>query len=377
VPTYAAARKSLSVGLRDALGLTRALDRGEIRPPADTMPRLGLGSPWADPGDVKPIIFADVFGIDVLPVSRAEALAVPPMWRGRNLLTSTIARTPLRAYDAADQVITPAPPWITRTDSVWPPFHRMLWTVDDLIFHGCSLWWATRGADTFPLTLDRVPFSDWEVTPDGAIEVNGAPVKAGQVVYIAGPHEGILTYGTRAIRMAGKLDVAALDTAERPFKLELHQTSGDELDDVEIAELVAGARKAIMANLGILFTNPGIKAEVHALDSGQLLTEGRNYSAIDCARLVGVPAATIDATLAGSGITYQTGPMLNRTLIDYGAAGYMSAISASLTQNTVTPNGQRVAFDLEAFLQANPTAPGLPGAPAPGESPTEDMGGTS
>jgi hypothetical protein len=90
-----------------------------------------------------------------------------------------------------------------------------------------------------------------------------------------------------------------------------------------------------------------------------------------------VPAATIDAVLSGSGITYQTGPMLNEALIDYGAAGYLSAISARLSQNDVCPNGQTIAFDVEAFLGPVPTDNSRPpqGAPPPPAPPPPSTGG--
>jgi hypothetical protein len=236
----------------------------------------------------------------------------------------------------------------------------MVWTIDDLIFYGQSLWLVERGADSYPILAERVPYDEWGIDEDLTILVDGVPAAEGQAIYIPGFHEGILNFAAGAVREASNLETAASDTAQAPFKLELHQVSGDPLTDDEIRELNAAARAAIADNHGVLYTNQAIQAIVHSYTAENLLTEGRNYAAVDMARLVGVPAASIDAVLSGSGITYQTGPMLNKALIDYGAAGYLASISARLSQNDVTPNGQTTAFDVEAFLGPVPSETAAP-----------------
>jgi hypothetical protein len=336
-------------------------------------PRLGID--WGFGPPLNPIL-PDVYRyglVGAVPFGRTEAMSVPPIARARNLLAPTIARIPLRAY-RGDEPIDPQPGWIGRTDTIQPAFQRMVWTVDDLIFFGESLWLCERGADGFPALADRVPYEDWQVDDDSRILVDGAPVDESAAIYIAGFHEGILNFAGRAIREAADLERSARDTARAPFKLELHQVSGDPLTGDEISELIGQARTAIADNQGVLYTNQAIQAIVHSYTAENLLTEGRNYAAVDMARIVGVPAATIDAVLSGSGITYQTGPMLNEALIDYGAAGYLSAISSRLCQNDVTPNGQTVAFDVEAFIGPVPTDTTAPAESAPPPPPPPATG---
>lgn len=338
-------------------------------------PHIGIGSPFsaAIAAALSPITPDEYrYGLPgTLPFGRAEAMSIAPLARARNLLAPTIARIPLRAYRGPTPT-DPQPAWIERTDTIQPPFQRMVWTVDDLIFYGESLWLVERGADGMPLLAERVPYDEWEVDADLFITIDGARADAASAVYIAGFHEGILNFAPGTIREASNLETAASDTAKAPFKLELHQVSGDPMEDSEIAALIAKARAAIADNHGVLYTNQALQAIVHSYTAENLLTDGRNYAAVDMARLVGVPAATIDAVLAGSGITYQTGPSLNQALIDYGAGGYLSAISARLSQNDITPNGQTIAFDIQAFLGPVPSvtpAPAAPPAITPGATP--------
>lgn len=170
------------------------------------------------------------------------------------------------------------------------------------------------------------------------------------MVYIPGPHEGILVYNGRAIRAAALLERAALETARAPFKLELHQTSDASPTDAEIDSLIDRARKALASHGGILWTNQALEARVHPLDSGPLLIEGRNAASVDAARLVGVPAATVDATNAGASLTYETTTGRNAEAFDYGFSAFMAAISARLGMDDVVPRGCRVAFDLETLV---------------------------
>ena len=319
------------------------------RPDVLTGPRPQIASPFTDRSALETIVWADLFGTDCVPPTRAEALSIPALWRARNIICSTVARSPLVVY-RVDVAVEPQPTWTQRTDGLSSPFSRMLLTVDDLLFYGEALWLVDRGADGMPLVAERVPYCDWEVDPDRRILVSGGPVAAGRAVYIPGPHEGILTYNGRAIRSAALLERSALDTARTPFKLELHQTNDAMMSDDDITKLVDRARTALASHGGILWTNQALTAIVHPIDSSQLLIEGRNAASVDAARLVGVPAATIDANTAGASLTYETATGRNGELYDFGLSAYMAAISARLGMDDVVPRGCRTAFDLQTLV---------------------------
>ena len=76
-------------------------------------------------------------------------------------------------------------------------------------------------------------------------------------------------------------------------------------------------------NDGVLFTNAAIEATAIPIDSGALLIDGRNASALDVARDVSMPAAMLDATTQGASLEYATLQGRNQQWIDYGLSLYM------------------------------------------------------
>jgi hypothetical protein len=331
------------VGIGQALRLVRATEdaRPASRPDA-------VRSPWTV-GGLSTVVWSDLFGADAsLPVMRADAIALPPVARARDILTATLARCPLDAYrDDVKLTGTDAPTWTYRTDGRVSPYHRMLWTVDDLLFTGWSLWARANDSDGFMVDAERVPVEDWDFTADGTITVHGAEVNAADVVLIPGPHEGILERNGRAIRAAGALDRAYLSTARNPTPdLELHQTGGIQLDREEITTLLNDWRTARQADGGsVAYTPETIEARVHGKSAETLLIDGRNAAAVDMARICDVPAALVDATNAGASLTYETTAGRNLEFLDYGVELYLAPIEARLSMDDVVPRGQRIAFD--------------------------------
>jgi len=310
---------------------------------------------------LQTIVWADVYGAENLPMSRAAAMQVPAMARARNVLCPAIGRTPLVAL-RGDEVIE-SPTWLQRTDGQLGPFHRMTWTVDDVLFTGWSCWAVERGADGFPLKADRIPRHLWSTDDLGRVEIDGTPVQEDSVILIPGPHEGVLTFGSRALSAAAALEQATTRAAFTPIPgIDLHQTTDVALSDTEIDALIARwvtARRG--ENGGVAFTSFGIDAKPVGQTADRLLLEGRNGAAVDIARLASVPAASIDATTEGASLTYETTAGRNAELIDYGLAAYATAISGRLSQDDVMPRGSRVAFDFTDMLATvpDPTGPTL------------------
>lgn len=319
-----------------------------------------LSSPWVT-GSLEPIVWADVFGTDWAgPITRDAAMSVPAMARARHLLCSAVARSPIHRYVGAD--LAPSDPrWLVRTDGMVSPFHRMLWTVDDLLFTGWSLWAVERNADGFPGRADRVPPGTWQFSTNGrAVQIDNTEVDPSTYLLIPGPHEGTLTFAGRTLRTAAELEGAVAIAARSPLPaVDLHQTTDVELDQTEIDALVSrwvDARRG--ANGGVGYTNSAVEARVLGSHSEHLLIEGRNASAVDVARVAGIPAAMIDATNAGASLTYETTAGRNAEFLDYGVLPYMLAISSRLSQDDVVPAGSRVAFDTSELTGPLPTATG-------------------
>jgi hypothetical protein len=82
---------------------------------------------------------------------------VPAVARARGVVCTTIARIDLGAYRGDTRLDTAAEPsWLHATDGPLSPFHRMLWTLDDLYFYGWSCWGSPSGR---PSTASPTPGS--------------------------------------------------------------------------------------------------------------------------------------------------------------------------------------------------------------------------
>lgn len=351
----------------------------------------GAGAvPWASPHStgehMSKIVAADIIGRPITgPVSRREAIRLPAVARARGLIVTTIARIPL-VIDAGEGDAAPADPpaWITSTAGALTPFHRMLWTVDDLFFYGWSLWAVDRDGAGAIVAAERIPYEHWSFDAAGAIEVNGSPAPADSVILIPGVTEGILVYGEDTLRQSARLSRAADRAAENPAaQVELHQTNDAPMTEEQVNRLIArwaAARRG--EHGGVAYTSNAIEVKEHGSSSEHLLIEGRNAAAVDVARHAGIPATMIDATLSGSSLSYSNTAARLSELVTFGLAPLMAAIAARLSQDDVTPTGVTLKFDTETTLSGladlgagDDSAPAVipPAAPRPG-SPTGESG---
>jgi HK97 family phage portal protein len=85
------------------------------------------------------------------------------------------------------------------------------------------------------------------------------------------------------------------------------------------------------------------------------LVEGRQYQALEIARLAGVPAWYVNAEQSAS-LTYQNVTQVRKDLIDFSAGPYIDAIAARLSMVDVTPGTDRVSMGLTSFLAMDPKA---------------------
>lgn len=326
-------------------------------------PQVQLASPWVPyPSHLEALVWADVFGTDAI-LTRDVAMKVPAVARARHLIAPTIASFPLVVFRAAEQL--PEQPTWTHRGSTLSPWHRMLWTIDDLIFHGWSLWLAVRGADGQLLEASRLPFDSWKFSDDyTSIELRAGDdwrvASRDEVILIPGPHEGILQFGNEAIRQAADLSENAARSAAQPHaEVELHYTGDKELTQPQIDTFVENYARARRGEYGgVAFTNKWVEVKERGAASEHLLVEGRNAAAVEVARVVGIPAAMIDATTASAGLEYNTGETRNAQFLDYGLNAYMAAVCARLSSDDVVPRGQSTRMDTTEWRNSLPTPTG-------------------
>ena len=328
---------------------------------ADTVASTGLASPWAS-GRLSRIALADIFGLDSLPVTRAEAMGIPAIARARHILCADAARCPLEVLEGEEHR-PELGRWMQATTLTTSPQHRAVWTVDDLIHYGWSLWVVKREGDTIADGA-RVPIEWWRFEED-RILINDTPAEAGSVILIPGFHEGIVNSAAHTIRGSRLLEETWQDRAANPIPaVELHQTTADTMTPAEVDDLVDNWTASLRARGGAVGWTPmSLEVRPHGEGNVDLLIQGRNAAAIDGARVVGVPAAMVDASNVNASLTYETlegrgGEYLERSL-----PLYLGPIEARLSLDDVTAPGTRVRANTSALSTITP---------APSGTPTED-----
>lgn len=307
---------------------------------------VGLVTPY-ESSQLARIAWAEHFQGATDAVNRNSAMQIPAMTKGRNVLAAMIASLPLVELNGETTVDQP---WLYRTSGDASPWHRMAWTIDDLMFNGWSLWAVQRNPWTKQIIdAARVPFELWEADHwTGEIRVNGELVNPAEVILIPGTFEGIIEAGADTIRGARAVQRAWVGRAQNPIPLiELHQVTDDELEDDEIDELVetwAAARTSPTGAVG--FTDNRVEVKTHGEISTSLFEEGRNAVVLDIARLTGLPAALLDGSMSTASLTYSTQEGHRNEFIDYALPIWIRPIEARLSMDDVCQPGRRIRFDL-------------------------------
>ena len=350
------------MGILSALGLTQ-----KALQPTD----LSLVTPW-QPASARPlsqITIGEIWGEDIarnLPLDRSAAITVPAVSRARNLLVGAIMQYPLVALDASGP-LADQPTWLYKTNGPVSPQERTAWTVDDLIFHGVSLWLRENGSMGQILDAHWHPKADWRVSATGEIEARSSGtdtwVELDESDYILfnAPYDGLLNIAARTIRGALSTEEAWTGRMRNPIPLiELRVTDDSRLEADEIEEHVktwADARTGV--NGAVSWTPPGMEVIDHGSVQADLYTEGRNAIRTDIGNFTNIPTSMMDGSLAEASLTYQTTEGVRNRFQVESVPFWTMPIEAALSQDSVVPRGTRVRFDRAQDYSPIPTPTGI------------------
>ena len=311
--------------------------------------------------------------VPAAPPTRDEAMQVPAIARGRNVLCGTISSLPIRAYSTVAGVTgeVDGPSWLDTPDPRYTRTWLLAQTLDDLIFQARAYWLvAGRYATGFPAGFhylehwrvgwtnshgDRYRYlvppeldGSWSLTVDGRIVPDRDVVR-----FDAFTGTGMLEYGAREIRAALALSDAARRFASIELPVGVLQDLGPGMDDDEIDATLArwemARRTRTTAYLGSSFKYDAQTA----LDPTKLqLIEARQQSAVECARLLNLPAQYVSAPMGAGNITYQNVESMRRELIDVACGPWIAGLEQRLSMNDVTPRGTQLRFDIDAFTRS-------------------------
>lgn len=350
------------MGIFDALRINKAGNELAIRA------QTGIVSPWNNPNHLQSVVLADILGnTELLPITRADAMRVPSIAKARSLICGTASKLPMKAR-RMDADLTEQPTFLYRTNSQVSPQQRLLWTLDDLLFHGWSLWAVQRGTSDQIIDAYRVPTEWWKFGDDGVVLVKNSnedkyqEANSNEVILISGPQEGLLEIGSRVIRQYQDLEATRAARLRNPVASVVLQAQEElNLEDDEIQALVddyADGHKA--SSLSVSYMPHNIKIEEYGTASPELFLQMENAINVQVAQLTNVPATLLDASIEGSSsLTYQNSGTERSWFQDTTLSYWLNQLESRLSLDDVIPRGQYIQFDMSSLTSPTATPPSI------------------
>jgi HK97 family phage portal protein len=297
--------------------------------------------------------------------TREEAMSVPTIARGRNIICSSIASIGLEVIDRSTGMeIEDGTPRVIRTpDPRVPGSATYVWTCEDLLFYGYAYWQITElFSDTYRVrSVQRISPSRVTIQTNSLateIEyymVDGSPVPnsgIGSLVVFNGNDEGLLNRAGKTIRTGAELERAAAMYAREPIPSMVLKSNGTALPADRIAKLLDSWGVA-RRNRSTAFLNADVTMESVGFDPEKLqLNQARSYVSTELARALGIPAYYVDSE-TGSSMTYSNATNQRQTLLDFSLIPLMTSISERLSMPDFVPQSQEVKYDLSDYLRGS------------------------
>ncbi|MEV4846131.1 phage portal protein [Micromonospora matsumotoense] len=301
-------------------------------------------------------------------VSRAQALSVAAVQRGRNALCS-IATLPLRQYKGLDIVTSP---FLAQIDPDVANVVTLSQTIEDLAFEGIS-WWlitaqdfagypvAARHLEVGAVSLDPPAGAAVNPFPSGrdgrgvaVVWVHGKATPADRLIRFDSPNPGLLVANARAIRRALLLDRLASTYADNPRPLDYFTDSDDPsvetMEDDEIDAFLAEWRTSRKTSSTGWIPGNVKRVDVATPSPAELqLAELQRQATLEIANGLGVDPE--DLGISTTSRTYFNAQDRRTTRINETYAPFMEAITQRLSMGDVTRRGHVVRFDLADYLK--------------------------
>lgn len=306
-------------------------------------------------------------------VSREDALSIPGVLRGRNMICS-IATLPLQAVWSDNRVADH--PLLQQYDADVPNVVVMAQTVEDLLFESIA-WWRITDWDWIepgylvpaaiqryaPDTVSFQPPSNYQrgylpsgYASTGTIWMDGEEVPFFSVIRFDSPNPPLLEVAQRSIRRAIALDEAAEMYAEEPRPTGFFTPSDpqvDPVDDDDVEALLdawAVSRKErttayVPAALKYQESQQPTPADLQLVQLQQRVT-------LDVANALGLDPE--DLGISTTSRTYQNATDRRKDRINDVLSMYLTAITDRLNMPDVTPPELHTQFKLDDYLKADP-----------------------
>jgi hypothetical protein len=296
---------------------------------------------------------------------RARAMSVPTISRARDLIASVIGCLPLEMYtlqwngEKMEEIPMAPRSWLQRLDPDNTNNFTFSWLFDDLFFLGVGyLHIASRTADGYPASFQRLPAAmvqrlDQQGSvffgPSKMLTFLGQPLDPNDVVQFISPIQGLTTVAPQAIDTALKLEQAANRNAVavQPSGV-LKQLSGQPLSGEELTQMAQAFNAARMSNSVAAISENLSYTETAATPDKMLLSEARNFQALEMSRLANIPGFLCNLSIGG--YNYSNNADARNQLWLFAAKAYSECISQTLSSDQVLPRGTYVRQNPKSYL---------------------------
>lgn len=321
--------------------------------------------------------------------ARQRAMSLATVSRSRDLLASVISCMPLKMYGemfdnvSGEMEEMPLAPrsWLRQPDPGVTYNFLMAWTLDDLLFYGRAFWAITaRTQDGFPSAFTRLPAGSITTTdqdgpvyfgPSNEIYFAGQQIPTADVVQFLSPIQGIIFSSAQTISTALKVEESRYTMARSSLPSGvLKQTGGEPLSASELADIGAAFNTARLTSQTAVLNEFLSYEPSNATPDKMLMIESAQYSALDLARLCGVPPYLVG--VATGAYAYTSSEQSRADLYIFGVKPYADCIASTLSMNNVLPRGTYCKFDSESYLEENYAADNMP-TTAPNQNTQESL----
>lgn len=316
-------------------------------------------------------MFAALRGASGAPVTRAEALSVPMVQRGRNLLcsVSTLSLAQLGPDFRRERCAL-----LEQLDPDVANVVTLAQTAEDLVFDSVA-WWRVLARDWagFPTSVRRVDPDQVSIHPpsgrapaplpsgqdlrtDGVIWVEGRETPWRDVIRFDSPNPPVRVAAARAIRRAILIGQLAETYANDPRPLD-YFTARDGMEpesDEDLDEFMGDWRQARKDRATAYVPWQYEYNSVSSPSPADLqLAELMRAVGLELANAMGLDPE--DLGISTTSRTYANNVDRRQDRVNDVLSPYLLAISQRLSMPDVTRRGYQVIFLLDEYLKANPT----------------------
>lgn len=320
------------------------------------------GAPWAPGGT-----YVGTSGSSWR-VSREQAMSVPAVKRGRDLICS-IGALPLLLLDGNRNRVKSS--FLEQIDQHTSNVVTLAQTLDDLVFEGVSWWeitafdWAgfpahARHLDVHSVSTSPPPGTTVQTLPSGiypagVVWVMGREVDARNIIRFDSPNDPLTIVGARPVRRAIKLAQTSEMYADDPEARAYWSPRGDadpgDADEIRshLAAYAQARRERAEAYIPAALDRKTIQGP-SAVDIQ--LAQLQQRSDLEIANILGIDPEDIGVNTTSRTYNNATDRRIDR--LNMVLSPYMRAITDRLSLGDVTRRGQRTVFNLDDYLKADP-----------------------